>query len=240
MIPKIIHYCWFGGGEMDEFTVECISTWQKNLPDFKIIKWSEENCNINEAPDFVKRAYEEKKWAFVSDYFRLYVLINYGGIYFDTDVKVLKQFDNLLDLDFFCSFESDATLCTAIIGCSKDNSILKDFIKIYSNIKFSETPNSFLLFNFLKLNQLEKINISDVHIIGDKKVIFPFYYFSPIDFYTGKDCSNDETYCVHYYKGTWKSSKQKFYDKIKIKIYKIVGKERYQKLKNVIKGKKKS
>lgn len=239
MIPKIIHYCWFGGGELDKFTLECIESRKKNLPNYEIMKWSEDNCDIENSPDFVKRAYKEKKWAFVSDFFRLQVLIEYGGVYLDTDVKVLKPFDDLLELDFFCSFESDKTLCTAVIGACKENKVLKEFIQMYANMDFSETPNSFLLFNFLKLDELKKIDIQKKYLIDDKQMIFPFYYFSPIDFYTGANMVNIETYSIHYYKGTWKSNKQKVFDKIKIIAYKILGKENYQKLKNAIKNKKK-
>lgn len=240
MIPKIIHYCWFGKAAMDNFTIECINSWKEMMPDFKIIQWNEDNCNIKEAPEFVQKAYSEKKRAFVSDYFRLKALIEYGGIYFDTDVKVVKTLSDLLYLDFFCCFESDRTLCTAVIGSCKNSALLDSFIKIYSVMRFAEKPNSFLFFDFLGLNKLKDLNINVPISLSENEKIMPFYFFSPIDFYSGKDLSNDKTYCFHFYKGTWKSSKQKVFDKIKIIVYKILGRKNYQRLKDAIKGKKDS
>lgn len=237
MIPKIIHYCWFGNHEIDAFSLECIETWKKILPDYKIQVWNESNCDINQAPDFVKKAYSEKKWAFVSDYFRLHVLVEYGGIYLDTDVKVLKKFDDLLNLDFFCSFESEKTLCTAIIGSSKNNDLLKGFLNTYNNKSFDETPNSFLLFDYFKLTEFKHLDICKEYKINQNAVIFPYFYFSPIDFYNGKNKANKFTYCIHFYKGTWKSKKQKLLDKMKKAFYNLIGKENYIKIKNVIKRK---
>ena len=95
-MEKKIHYCWFGGNKLPSKERKCMKTWKKFLPDFEIMAWNEENFDISKACPFVKEAYEKKKWAFVSDYVRIYALYNYGGIYFDTDMKILKNFDELL------------------------------------------------------------------------------------------------------------------------------------------------
>ena len=97
-MEKKIHYCWFGGKKLPKSVERCIKTWKKQLPDYEIIEWNENNFDINVCP-FVKQAYENKKWAFVSDYARIYALYNEGGIYFDTDVKVLKNIEHIIDKD---------------------------------------------------------------------------------------------------------------------------------------------
>ena len=94
-IPKKIHYCWFGRGQMPELAIKCLASWKKNLPDYEVIEWNEDNFDIN-SNRYVKEAYESKKYAFVTDYVRLYVLYNHGGIYMDTDVEVLKPLDVFL------------------------------------------------------------------------------------------------------------------------------------------------
>ena len=105
MIPKKIHYCWFGGNEMPEVVIKCIKSWKEIMPDYEIIRWDESNYDVKKCK-FISDAYAEKKWAFVSDYARLDILYDHGGIYLDTDVEVLKSLNDLLDLDGFCGFET--------------------------------------------------------------------------------------------------------------------------------------
>ena len=96
-IPKIIHCCWFGNGKKPKIVEECIKTWSIFMPEYRIIEWNESNFSVSEAPIYVQEAYEKKKYAFVSDYVRLYALEQYGGVYFDTDIEVCKNFDDILD-----------------------------------------------------------------------------------------------------------------------------------------------
>lgn len=104
MIPKVIHYCWFGGAPKSAFIKKCMQTWKEKMPDYQIKEWNETNFNFQEFP-FIKSAYEQKKWAFVADYVRLYALYTEGGIYMDTDVKVMRGFDEFLKYDFFSANE---------------------------------------------------------------------------------------------------------------------------------------
>ena len=110
-IPKIIHYCWFGRGEKPEIVKRCINSWKENLKDYEIIEWNENNFDIN-INNYVKEAYENKKYAFVSDYVRVYALYNMGGIYFDTDVEVFKSLDEFLQEDSFWGFEEKDYIAT--------------------------------------------------------------------------------------------------------------------------------
>ena len=114
-IPKVIHYCWFGNSELPELEKKRLKSWQKKLSDYKIILWNENNSDLSECK-YVQQAYENKKFAFVSDYIRIKVLYQYGGIYLDTDVEVLKSFDHLLGAIGFLGFENKTTVGTAIFA----------------------------------------------------------------------------------------------------------------------------
>ena len=141
-IPKIIHYCWFGNSPKTKLVKKCIASWQKYLPEYEIREWNNAdilNCNNQ----YVQEAYKAKKWAFISDYFRLYALYNYGGIYFDTDNEVFKSFDEFLHLDFFSGYENFNGLIspfTAVVGAKKGNSIIKDLLDEYNDLHFIK-PN---------------------------------------------------------------------------------------------------
>lgn len=237
MIPKIIHYCWFGNKEKDSFTIECINTWKEKCPDYKIIEWNETNCDLSNVPQYIKSAYKCKQWAFVSDYFRLQKLIEFGGIYLDTDVKLLNDFVSFLNLDFFISFESPNALCTAVIGAKKGEEILKKFINIYHSLELgSKIPNSKLLFDFLKLKD---VNIDNNLNISENKIIFKQAVFSPLNYYTKENKTSNETISIHYYGGTWKTKKEIIFDNFKRILYKILGEKKYNKIRGKFKNEKK-
>lgn len=160
MIPKKIHYCWFGGAEMSPFIKKCMETWKKYLPDYELVLWNEEKFDINSIP-FVKEAYESKKWAFVADYVRFYALYTEGGLYFDTDIKVLRSFPSTwLDRGFFSAHEvhpgllvpeqinesflpaknnikiDGFSILSAIMGSDVAHPFVKDCLDIYHNMDF--------------------------------------------------------------------------------------------------------
>lgn len=130
-IPKIIHYCWFGGKPIPEDLQKCMDTWEK-LHGYKIMRWDESNCSFNEN-DFVRKTYADKQLGFIGDYYRLKAVYEYGGIYLDTDVKVYKSFDNLLHHKAFLNFIFDCAVGTAIIGGQKGNPFLKGIMDMYDN-----------------------------------------------------------------------------------------------------------
>lgn len=139
-IPKIIHYCWFGGAELPKALAQCLESWKKIMPDYQIIKCDESKCTFDEN-EFVKRAYNEKKWAYVSDYYRLKMLYEYGGIYLDTDIRVKKSFNPLLNNSCFFNFLNDCVVGTAVIGAEPHNKLIGELISLYDNAVFSEPPN---------------------------------------------------------------------------------------------------
>lgn len=140
MIPKIIHYCWFGRNEKNKLVKKCMKSWKKlEKAGYEIKEWNEDNCDMNEN-EFVKYCYENKKWGFLGDYFRYKIIYENGGIYLDTDVLVYKTFDDLLDCDYFGGFIYDCALGTAVFGGVKGNSVCKDLKNFWNETK--EVPVS--------------------------------------------------------------------------------------------------
>lgn len=201
MIPKKIHYVWFGKGEKNERVKHCIESWKKYLPDYEIIEWNEDNFDIN-YNDFTKKAYENKKWAYVSDVARLYILYNEGGIYMDTDVEVYKSLDEFLNQEGFIGFEDIHYLSTATIGCEKGNPIIKYLLDFYNcidfkmydiwtdYIKYQETSPCIVsnLFQLLGMNRDKNIEQHIKHF-----TIYPQKYFF----------TKDEGYTYHSFNGSW-------------------------------------
>lgn len=241
MIPKIIHYCWFGNEPLGEEENRFIETWKKKLPQYKIIEWNEKNFDVQNSCEYVKQAYSEKKWAFVSDYVRLKVLKEYGGIYLDTDVEVLKSFDNLLNCQAFIGNESKYSVCTATIGAEKNSEFIQELLHLYDGRQFikngrvDKTPNSKIIFKYLQDNysfKCDNYNINNYENV----TIYPGEYFSPINCYTMKENITENTISIHRYASTWKSPKEHFKDKILVEITRILGEDGREKLKQLIKG----
>lgn len=147
MIPKIIHYCWFGGNPLPELAKKCIASWKLYCPDYEIKEWNESNFDLD-CCDYVREAYQSKKWAFVSDVARLHALVTEGGIYMDTDVEVIKPLDNLLKYNAVSGFETEKTIQTGLIASEKENSMLQEMLASYEDDHFilsdgtmDKTPN---------------------------------------------------------------------------------------------------
>lgn len=139
MIPKTIHYCWFGGNPLPKLTKKCIKSWKKFCPDYEIVEWNESNYNISSAPLYVRQAYETRKWAFVTDYVRLWVVYNYGGIYLDSDVEIIKPIDELRKYDAFFGFDTGNRIATGLgFGATSKNQIIYNMMNDYNNILFLE------------------------------------------------------------------------------------------------------
>jgi len=133
LIPKIIHYIWVGGKEKPVDIKRCMATWKKHLEGYKVIEWNESNFDIEQHP-FVKAAYEAKKWAYVSDYIRAYAIYNYGGIYLDTDILLLDNFDDFLNYRAFVGFENPNYPFTAAFGAEKGHPLVKDMLDYYDEL----------------------------------------------------------------------------------------------------------
>lgn len=217
MIPKLIHYCWFGGKKKSYLTELYINSWKRCMPDYQIIEWNEKNSPIM-TNNFAKEAYDAKKYAFVADYVRLYALYNYGGIYLDTDVLALKSFDSFLSNKGFTCFETfnSYILGTAVIGCEPKNEFIKSFLDYYATRHFVNDgcydvmANTFI-FRFL-LEPYGLVCNNKKQILSNGFVIYPRTYFSAK--INNKFDISKSTVCIHNFAESWISSKRKLKKKI--------------------------
>lgn len=229
-IPKVIHYCWFGRGELPKLAKKCIKSWKKYCPDYEIICWNEDNVDLTQNR-YLREAYEAKKWAFVSDYVRLHVIYEMGGIYLDTDVELLKPLDPLLDDTGFMGFDEKGIVASGLgFGAEKGNSIIKAFLADYDDIPFLLPDGSFDLTPCPDRNTatLQRLGM-EPDPAGGRFMDMTFYpreYFCPMDYYTGKKTVTGTTYSIHHYCASWTSSVTKRTTFVK----RIIGVKLYDKL----------
>ncbi|WP_252216014.1 glycosyltransferase [Clostridium sp. VAP41] len=232
MIPKVIHYCWFGGKALPSLARKCIKSWEKYCPDYEIIEWNEcnfdFNCNL-----FVKSAYESGNWAFVSDYARLKIIYENGGIYFDTDVEVIRNIDSLLDNECFVGVQQMERLINTGLGfgAEANNKIIKSMLNEYKNITFCEKKKMEFAcpyLNTLVFNTYGFNNNDDIQEIKGTK-IYPPRYFDPIAPGKSENLKCDDTFSIHHYSASWTPTSQR----IKRKIAILIGGERIIKIKRL-------
>lgn len=207
MIPKKIHYCWFGRGKMPELALKCIASWKKYLPEYEIKEWNEDNFNLDLYP-FTREAYDNRKYAFVTDVVRLYALYTEGGIYMDTDVEVLKNLDEFLNLPAFSGFEDDIHVPTGIMASEKNGEWAKWQLAYYEDRHFLLPDGSFDLTTnvviisdsmaergFKLQNSLQNFN----GII----TMFPKDYFCPKSYKDGRIYLTQNSCVIHHFAGSW-------------------------------------
>lgn len=223
MIPKIIHYCWFGKNPLDSKSLKCIESWKKYLPDYEIKEWNEVNFDI-ESCTYATQAYNEKKWAFVSDYARFKILYEHGGVYFDTDVEVIKSFDDILSKGNYMGCERDGGTVAPGLGMAVNpgNDIIKELIEDYERSSFYKSDGTCDLTTIVErtTSVLKNHGLSDckeIQKVGDI-LIYPPEYFCPINMETGQLTITDNTYSIHRFAGSWENKS----NKIRGKIYRSV------------------
>lgn len=239
MIPKKIHYCWFGGNPLPELAKKCIESWKKYCPDYEIIEWNENNYDVTKCL-YMKEAYEAKKWAFVSDYARLDIVYDQGGIYLDIDVELIKKIDDLLIHDAFFAMEQIALINTGLIfGANKRNNNVKLLMDEYDNIHFRISDNVYDMLPCPQRNThpffdkgFEKKN--EIQIINNA-IIYPPEYFCPINNETRECTITSNTYSVHHFGALWISEDEeeirrifRQYDENYPRIVAIVFKAKYE------------
>ncbi len=217
MIPKVIHYCWFGDNPMGELENRCLASWKKFFPDYKIRKWGNEDLERLDNR-YLKEAIAAKKWAFVSDYVRLYALYEEGGIYFDTDEEVRRPLDEFMDHDFFIGSQrcgSCRNISPALIGTLPQSEIVKNLLAVYDDEVFVKPDGTYNLTTnpvYFARVMKEKYGLDDVFVtegrlkITDNAYIYPYFYFCT---------DNKDAYAVHHYSGSWKPD-WKVEDKMKL------------------------
>lgn len=206
---KIIHYCWFGNNLKTKKIEECIESWREFFPDWEIIEWNESNFDIN-CSVYTKQAYEMKKWAFVSDYCRFWALEQFGGLYFDTDVEVIKPFDGLLNNNF-CGFETEKYVAPGLVLYIKEpnNEIITKIKEYYDTHTFLNEKGERIRINVCNIftNILKEFDFKpngQKQMCGDL-VIYPRDYFCPFDDATGLLHKTENTYSIHWYDKSWMS-----------------------------------
>ncbi len=212
-IPKVIHYCWFGGNEKPQLILKCIDSWKKYCPDYEIHEWNEENYNIRKIK-YISEAYDNKRWAFVSDYARLDIIFEHGGIYLDTDVEIIKPLDSLLYHDAIMGFEDGKNIATGLICAAKPkHKAIKELRDIYNNIQFIKSDGSLNLTpcpqystEYFKKNGLKQ---NDTLQICNDVTIFPSEYFNPVNLLSQSGNITDHSYAIHHAAMSWHDSKTK-------------------------------
>lgn len=241
MIPKIIHYCWFGGKPLPPLAKKCLDSWKRFCPDYEIIQWNESNFDLSSTPLYVKQAYEAKKWAFVTDYVRLQVVYENGGIYFDTDVELLKPLEPFLSYRAFFGFENRENINTGLgFGAEKGTPLLKALMDDYRDALFCLEDNTFDTTPCPERNSTVYrafglvSNGSNQALDGDIG-IFSTEYFCPIDFFTKQMHKTENTVTIHWFSGSWIDKRAVRRQKIRVKLLqtlkKIIGSNNYEKLK---------
>ena len=208
MIPKKIHYCWFGRNPKSELAVKCIESWKEKLPDYEMIEWNEDTFDIDENV-FCKEAYEAKKWAFVTDYVRLKVLYEYGGIYMDTDVEVLDSLDDFLSCKAFSGFEEDFSVPTGIMASEAKHRYVKELLEYYNDRHFLLEDGTYDVTNnviiITAMTQKKGLRLDNTMQVVEDFTFYPKDYFCPMSWKTRKLNITKNTKTIHHFAGSWLS-----------------------------------
>ena len=229
MIPKVIHYCWFGRNPLPPLAVKCIESWKKYLPDYEIKEWNEDNFDVNIIP-YTQEAYQAKKYAFVSDYARFWILYKYGGIYFDTDVEVIKPLDDIIARGPFMGCEKDGATGVKLpsvapglgLGVNPGLGLYKEILNMYATLHFIKENGSFNVKTVVAYTTeiLCKHGLMDTNEIQRvaEVWIYPKEYFCPIDYETKVFVETENTRTIHHYSASWVSEEDKYAMRVKKKL----------------------
>ena len=211
MIPKIIHYCWFGGKPLPKSAEKCVASWKKYLPDYEIKRWDESNFDVNAIP-YTHEAYAACKYAFVSDYARFWILYHYGGVYFDTDVEVIRPIDDIINRGGFLGVESNRNGIYTVnpdlgFAATQGTAVIGEMVNLYSTFHFTNTDGASDLKNIVEIttDYLSSKGLQNTDEIQDccGFTIYPKDYFCPIDYETRELKITENTRTIHHYAESW-------------------------------------
>ena len=233
MIPKKIHYCWFGRNPKPKLAKKCINSWKKYCSDFEIIEWNEDNFNVDKYP-YAKYCLENQKYAFLSDFVRLIVVSEQGGIYFDTDVEVIKKIDDLLKYEAFYGFENDEYVASGLgFGAEKDQITVLKMLEEYDGLE--KEDGTYELKGCPRLNTAALVELGLSQNGREQEVagahIFPSDYFNPFEDATGLLKSTENTYSIHWYAKSWMSKRKILRSKLTRPLHRILGVDFFRKRK---------
>lgn len=212
MIPKIIHYCWFGRGEMPKLMKKCLKSWKKYCPDWKVVRWDEENFDVNSTL-WTKQAYEARKYAFVTDYVRLWALDKYGGVYLDTDQELIKPLTPFLTHKAFFGFLDNVNISAGVIGAEPEHPVMGELLSYYENRGFFSAdgkadtkPNTNWMTQFFIHRGLR---MDDSYQELEGVAVYPQTYFCPTSCVSPENLTGPKTVALHHWAMTWRSEKEK-------------------------------
>ena len=225
MIPKIIHYCWFGRGQMPALAEKCLASWSKYLPEYKVMVWNEDTFDIDAHP-YTREAYQARKFAFITDYVRLWALKEHGGVYMDTDVEVIRPLDEFLDNPAFSGFEDETHIPTGIMASEKNGQWVSEQLAYYNDRHFikgdgsldTTTNVTIMCDNMSKEGFVLKNSRQNFKGIIE---IYPKDYFCPKSYRTGKIHLTPNTHTIHHFAGSWHSPWQRFKSFIKPLFFRL-------------------
>ncbi len=230
MIPKVIHYCWFGRNPLPPLAVKCIESWKRFLPDYEIREWNEDNFDVDIIP-YTREAYEARKYAFVSDYARFYILYHHGGLYFDTDVEVIRPMDDIVARGAFMGCENEAKSDTSVLavapglglGCNPGLGLYAEILELYAGLHLKCIGGRLNLKTVVAYTTellVEKglKNVNEIQCVADVW-IYPKEYFCPVDYQTDVLEITENTRSIHHYAASWYGKRQK----IKMKVIQLLG-----------------
>lgn len=232
MIPKIIHYCWLSGDPFPATIQKCIDSWKMILSDYQLMLWDTSRFDVNSSK-WVRQAYENKKYAFAADYLRLYALYHYGGIYLDSDVEVLRSFNDLLDLPYFIGVDSQSKIEAAIIGTEPHNKWIGDCLEYYKDRDFVGLDGKFdmktlpiimeeCILKNRRMEYIDSLSSFDIHR-NVSVYFFPFNYFCSKRHDTGQIQTTKDTYSIHHFAMSWRSRNRIMLTKIKRLFVRLFG-----------------
>lgn len=245
MIPKVIHYVWLSGEPFPEKIQKCVDSWKANLPEYEIKQWNRDTFDIDSVL-WVKQAYEHKNYEMATDYIRFYVLYHEGGIYLDADVEVVKPLDKFLNNKFFWGYEYTGMPEAAVIGAEKGLGWIKNCYKWYEErALYDERGFHRIVCPMIMRKGFESSypNCPTIDMGYTVKIdggrIYPYYYFSPKNGFSGKYLINERTYCIHHFNSAWLNSGYSAHlrSKVHIAMIRVFGKKKYNKLMYVVRTK---
>lgn len=253
-IPKVIHYCWFGGNPKPKLAEKCIRSWKKYCSDYEIVEWNEDNFDLTSVPQYVRQAMEAGRWAFVTDYVRLRALTEQGGIYMDTDVELVKSLDPYLRHQAFAGFESQVGVQTGLLACEKDFPLFREFLGHYDHASFLLPDGT--LDTTTNVQVLTDLCLKKGLVCNDRLqtvaglTIYPKEVFCPVDFDTRLLKKTRKTVAIHWFSGSWQTEEERQYLEAEAKRLaaerrserrvaigtRLLGEKGYEKVKSLLKG----